>query len=96
MGFNNISQIYMVILNSYFLKYILENIPILCNSVCIYLPLNNKHNFDAFLLSQKDELYTRGLPFSTNAPRGGVGFKSLIHFHCVLHAKRGGGGPGSM
>ena len=27
---------------------------------------------------------------------GGGGFKSPIHFHCVLHAKRGGGGPDSM
>ena len=38
----------------------------------------------------------RGLPFSTYAPRGGGGFNSPIHFHCVLHAKRGGGGPDSM
>ena len=27
---------------------------------------------------------------------GEGGFKSPIHFHCVLHAKRGGGGPDSM
>ena len=34
----------------------------------------------------------RGLPFSTYAPRGGgEGFKPPIHFHCVLHAKRGRG-----
>ena len=38
----------------------------------------------------------RGLPFSTYAPRGGRGFESPIHFYCVLHAKRGGGGPDSM
>ena len=39
------------------------------------------------------------LPFSTNACRGRVGgVKSQIHFHCVLHAKKGvrGGGPDSM
>ena len=42
-------------------------------------------------------LFERGLPFSTYAPRGGGGgFKSPIHFLCVLHAKRGGGGPDSM
>ena len=28
--------------------------------------------------------------------RGGGGVKSPIHFHCVLHAKRGRGGPESM
>ena len=41
----------------------------------------------------------RGLPLSTYATRGGGGggVKSPIHFHCVLHAKRGGGGgPDSM
>ena len=43
---------------------------------------------------QRNSLW--GLPFSTYAPRGGGGFKSPIHFHCVLHAKRGGGGPDSM
>ena len=34
--------------------------------------------------------YARSLPFSTYAPRG-RGVKSPIHFHCVLHAKRGDG-----
>ena len=38
----------------------------------------------------------RGLPLTTYAPRGGGGVKSPIHFQCVLHAKRGGGGPDSM
>ena len=39
----------------------------------------------------------RGLPLITYAPRGGGGgVKSPIHFHCVLHAKRGGGGLDSM
>ena len=33
----------------------------------------------------------RGLQFSTYAPRGVGGFKPPIHFHCVLHAKRGRG-----
>ena len=33
-----------------------------------------------------------GLPLITYAPRGsGVGVKPLIHFHCLLHAKRGKG-----
>ena len=34
-----------------------------------------------------------GRPLITFAPRGRVGVKTLIHFHCVLHAKikRGGG-----
>ena len=32
----------------------------------------------------------RGRPLITYAPRG-RGVKSPIHFHCVLHAKRGGG-----
>ena len=33
-----------------------------------------------------------GLPFSMYALRGrGGGVKSAIHFHCVLHAKRGEG-----
>ena len=41
-------------------------------------------------------LFYRGLPLSTYATRGGGAFKSSIHFHCVLHAKRGGGGPDSM
>ena len=27
---------------------------------------------------------------------GEGGFKSPIHFYCVLHANRGGGGPDSM
>ena len=26
----------------------------------------------------------------------GGGVEPLIHFYCVLHAKRGGGGPNSM
>ena len=30
--------------------------------------------------------------FPSKGRRGGGGFKSPIHFHCVLHAKRGGGG----
>ena len=39
----------------------------------------------------------RGLPLITYAPRGrGGGVKPPIHFYCVLHAKRGGGGPDSM
>ena len=33
----------------------------------------------------------RDLPFSMYAPRGVGGFKPPIHFHCVLHAKRGRG-----
>ena len=38
-----------------------------------------------------------GIPFSTYTPRGrGGGVKRLIHFHCILHAKKGGGGPDSM
>ena len=39
-----------------------------------------------------------GLPFSTGMHLGGRGgwVKSPIHFHCVLHAKRGQGGPDSM
>ena len=37
-----------------------------------------------------------GLPLITYAPRGRGGVKAPIHFHCVLHAKRGGGGPDSM
>ena len=40
--------------------------------------------------------YIRGLPFynSTYEPRGrwGGGVNSPIHFHCVLHTKKGGGG----
>ena len=38
----------------------------------------------------------RGLPFSTYAPRGDGGFKFPIHFYCILHAKRGGGGLDSL
>ena len=40
----------------------------------------------------------RGLPFSTYAPKGGGGggVKPPIHFHYVLHAKRGWVGPDSM
>ena len=38
----------------------------------------------------------RGLPSITYAPRGRGGVKSPIHFYCVFHAKRGGGGPESM
>ena len=38
----------------------------------------------------------RGLPFSMYASRGSGGVKSPLHFHCVLHAKMGGGGPDSM
>ena len=40
----------------------------------------------------------RGLPLSTYVPRlgvwgwGGVKPPIAIHFHCVLHAKKGGGG----
>ena len=37
-----------------------------------------------------------GLPFSTYTPRKGGGVKPPIHFHCVLHAKRGWVGPDSM
>ena len=40
-------------------------------------------------------LCIRGLPFSMYAPRGRR-VKSPIHFYCVLHAKRGEGGPDSM
>ena len=39
--------------------------------------------------------WARGLPFSTDAPGGG-GVNPPIHFHCVLHAKRGWVGPDSM
>ena len=35
--------------------------------------------------------YPRGLPFSTYAPSGVGRVKTPIHFHCVLHAKRGVG-----
>ena len=41
-----------------------------------------------------NEVYikTTGLPLITYAPMGrGGGVKRPIHFHCVLHAKRGGG-----
>ena len=38
----------------------------------------------------------RGLPLSMYAPRGVGGVKPPIHFHCVLHAKRGWVGPDSM
>ena len=37
-----------------------------------------------------------GLPLITYAPRGRGGVKPPIQFYCVLHAKRGGGGPNSM
>ena len=37
-----------------------------------------------------------GLPLSTYATREEGGVKSPIHFHCVLHAEMGGGGPDSM
>ena len=37
-----------------------------------------------------------GISLITYAPRGGRGSKPPIHFHCVLHAKRGKGGPDSM
>ena len=42
--------------------------------------------------------WLRGLPFSTYAPGGGGGggLKPPIHFHCVLHAKRGWVGSDSM
>ena len=38
-------------------------------------------------------LLTRGgLPLITYAPRGSGGeVKSPMHFHCLLHAKKGGG-----
>ena len=38
----------------------------------------------------------RGLPLSTYAPRGDGWGQDPIHFHCVLHAKRGWLGPDSM
>ena len=38
----------------------------------------------------------RGIPLITYAPRGREGVKPPIHFYCVLHAKRGEGGPDSM
>ena len=44
----------------------------------------------------KSFMTIRGLPLITYAPRERGGVKSPIHFHCVLHAKRGGGGPNSM
>ena len=37
-----------------------------------------------------------GLPLIMYAPRRGGGFKSPIHFHCVLHANWGWVGPDSM
>ena len=40
--------------------------------------------------------FFRGLPFSTYAPRRVGGVNPPIHFHCVLHAKRGWVGPDSM
>ena len=49
-----------------------------------------------FALGQRGIL-DGGLPLGTYAPRGWVGrVKPPIHFHCVLHAKREGGGPDSM
>ena len=43
------------------------------------------------LLSGKiGKSFSRGLPLSMYAPRG-RGFKSPIHFYCVLHAKGGEG-----
>ena len=51
--------------------------------------LNVKHE----LLILIKYICNRGLPLITYG-RGGVKFQ--IHFHCVLHAKRGGGGPDSM
>ena len=41
-------------------------------------------------------LNIRGIPFSTYVSTGRWGVKSPILFHCVLHAKRGEGGPDSM
>ena len=38
----------------------------------------------------------RGLPLITYALKGGGGLKPPIHFHRVLHAKRGWVGPDSM
>ena len=37
------------------------------------------------------EVTVRGLPFSMYAPKMEGGCKSPLHFHCVLHAKRGEG-----
>ena len=37
-------------------------------------------------------LTAKDLPFNTYAPRGGGEIKPRIYFHCVLHAKSGGGG----
>ena len=40
-----------------------------------------------------DYSHIRGLPLITYAPRAtGGGGKPPIHFYCVLHAKKGGGG----
>ena len=42
-------------------------------------------------------IYDGGLPLITYAPRGewgGGGVMPPIHFHCVLHAKKRGGGSG--
>ena len=36
-----------------------------------------------------------GLPLIRYSPRGS-GVRPMIHFYCVLHAKREGGGPDSM
>ena len=41
-------------------------------------------------------IFMTGLAFSTYAPRGVGGVKPPIHFHCVLPAKIGRGGPESM
>ena len=47
----------------------------------------------------KRKVPSKGLPFSTYAPRGGWGgggVKPPIHSLCVVHAKRGWVGPDSM
>ena len=57
----------------------------------VFLSLFMSHLFSS-LVNKSENPETRGFPFSTYTPRGRGGIKSPIHFHCVLHAKQGGGG----
>ena len=52
--------------------------------------------FHEIMLIITMNVFSSGLPFSTYAPRGVGGVKPPIHFHCVLHAKRGKVGADSM
>ena len=61
-----------------------------CNTHRIF---NNSRSVYAIIFSWN---YTWGLPFSTYAPSGVGEVKPSIHFHCVLHAKKGWVGPDRM